>query len=580
MREFGSGAQKLLNNVTGLVQTVRNRNAPQNDYWSEENHETESGHEEKVPSGPQKVLNSVTGLVQSVRNRNGAHGNTTIIHEILLENEMKFHDAAKRNDVKTMTELKEQKVNINARNNLDRSALHFAVAGNNVQAVVYLLSHKARVDFVDKHGLSVLHLAAWSADLHIVQMLIKAGASQKATNEDGMNVLHFAAQKNKNEIVDYLLKDLQLNDLNILDKNGRRAFHLAAENGHLEMINNLLSMDLFTAEKDKNGNTALHLAAMNGHSPVVDVLIELWEGKDLDDPNETGATPFYLAVEGGHKDCANSLLQAGSNINITTNDEYSALHIASQNGHRTLVNFLVSNNIDSTPKPNDKNPPFHLAILNNHMDIVDDFLEVRYDINIINKRQQTPLHLAAELKNTDLVEKLLKAGCDLRMADKQGKTALGAAARSNHTLIVDMIIKAQRYKDWKMGLIENSEEAHEDVSLTFKPDHLSKTSQIRSALWKLAYNQLKPQEWKKLAQLWKFTEQQIKAIEEQWTGKNSYKEHGHRMLLIWLHGILLTDKNPIKCLYEDLVKTGHQQLAETFRIESGNDVENKKCVIS
>lgn len=33
-----------------------------------------------------------------------------------------------------------------------------------------------------------------------------------------MNVLHFAAQNDKNEIVDYLLKELQLSDLNIKDK--------------------------------------------------------------------------------------------------------------------------------------------------------------------------------------------------------------------------------------------------------------------------------------------------------------------------------------------------------------------------
>ncbi|XP_053557366.1 ankyrin repeat and death domain-containing protein 1B isoform X3 [Bombina bombina] len=501
--------------------------------------------EEKTISNVHKVMNSVTGLVHSVRNRYGPQDTPRTTYEILLVNEMKFHNAAKKNDVKTMTELQEEKVNINAKNN---------------------------------HGLTVLHLAAWSANLNIVQMLIKAGANQKATNEDGMNVLHFAAQNNKNDIVDYLLKDLQLNDLNAPDKKGRKPFHLAAEKGHLTMINNLLSVDLFTNEKDQDGNTALHLAAMNGHCEVLDVLIDLWENKD--ELNEQGATPFYMAVEGGHELCASHLLKAECNINITNNDGYSALHVAAQNGHRSLVNFLIANKIDFTPKPDDKNPPLHLAILHDHMSIVDELLEAGYDINVINVRNQSALHLAAELKNTDLVEKLLKTGCDLTIADKQGKTALNVAARTNHTLIVDMIIKADRYYTWKMGLTENNEPMHQDVCLTFKPDHLVKTSQIRSAFWNLAYNQLKPHEWKKLAQRWNFTEVQIKAIEEQWTGKASYREHGHRMLLIWLHGILLANQNPIKCLYEDLMQTGNPQLAENFRIESSNAVGNKKCRIS
>lgn len=54
--------------------------------------------------------------------------------------------------------------------------------------------------------------------------------------------------------------------------------------------------------------------------------------------------------------------------------------------------------------------------------------------------------------------------------------------------------------------------------LSFKQDHRIETKQIRSSLWNLSYNLLKMQEWKKVAQFWQFTDDQIKAIEEQWTG--------------------------------------------------------------
>jgi len=63
-------------------------------------------------------------------------------------------------------------------------------------------------------------------------------------------------------------------------------------------------------------------------------------------------------------------------------------------------------------------------------------------------------------------------------------------------------------------------EGGSDFGLSFKQDHSTQTKQIRSSLWNLAYNQLKTQEWKKLALFWKFTDEQIKAIEEQWTGNN------------------------------------------------------------
>lgn len=55
-------------------------------------------------------------------------------------------------------------------------------------------------------------------------------------------------------------------------------------------------------------------------------------------------------------------------------------------------------------------------------------------------------------------------------------------------------------------------------NLTFKQDHRQETQQLRSVLWQLASRCLRPNEWKKLAYSWQFTEAHICAIEQQWTG--------------------------------------------------------------
>ena len=47
---------------------------------------------------------------------------------------------------------------------------------------------------------------------------------------------------------------------------------------------------------------------------------------------------------------------------------------------------------------------------------------------------------------------------------------------------------------------------------------------------------IREQEWKRMAVFWKFSESQIRAIEHQYTGQFSFREHGYRMLLIWLDG--------------------------------------------
>ncbi|KAM3843771.1 ankyrin repeat and death domain-containing protein 1B isoform 3-T3 [Vipera latastei] len=461
--------------------------------------------------------------------------------ETLLPDEIEFQHAAKTNNLDTMERLFRKKVNINAVNVLKRTALHFAVAGNHISAVDFLLHHKARVDIADK---------------------------------EGMNVLHFAAKNNSVRIVNYFIQDLHLMELNKPDEKGRTPFLLAAEMGHEEMINEFITLNLFTSEKDKEGNTALHLAAKNGHDEVVEILLQQWE--DINKFNQNGETPFYMAVEGGHEKCADLLLEAGSDINILNKHNASALHIATQNGHTPLVRFLISNNIDLDAQSQKNNSPLHLAITKNNLSVINSLIKANHNINCLNKRHQTPLHLAADLGNVDVIETLLKAGCDFSIVDKQGKSALAVASRSNHALVVDMIIKAERYYIWK-------QEHHYNVSninLSFKQDHNIQTKQIRASLWNLAYNGLKMREWVKLAQFWKFTDEQIKAIEEQWTGEKSYKEHGHRMFLIWLHGVLTAGQNPIKYLYEDLISVGFQQLAEKFRAENNAGTESKKCSVS
>lgn len=171
------------------------------------------------------------------------------------------------------------------------------------------------------------------------------------------------------------------------------------------------------------------------------------------------------------------------------------------------------------------------------------------------------MHVAADRGNVELVEILLKAGCDLKVVDKQGKTALALAARSNHSLVVDMLIKAERYYAWREEHGENLGDPSTSLTVTFKQDHSQETRHIRSVLWDLAYRHLKANEWQRLARSWNFTDTQIRAIEEQWSGEESVREHGHRALLIWLHGALVTQAMPAKHLYEELVRAGFPELA-------------------
>ncbi|XP_076588052.1 uncharacterized protein ankdd1b [Chaetodon auriga] len=498
-------------------------------------------------------------------------------NEMLLDTEKQFMEAAKRNDVETMKILG-KRLNANARNVHDRTALHFAVAGKNKEAVQLLLQRRVRVDQKDKYGVAPIHLAAWFGSLEILKLLVQAGAEQKVENEEGLNIMHCAAINNHTDIIEYIVDDLQMKELDKEDQSGNRAFALAAEHGCVDTLELLMGpYNMATMKPNKVGDTPLHFAARNDHLDAVQLLLQSFDTRN--EVNMDGETALYQAAENGQEGCVLVLLEAGCDPDILTTAKCSALHPVSQRGDTSLVQLLLEYKANTDFRNQHLEAPLHLAVKNSHIPVIHSLLKAGCDINVTDKRSQTAMHHAAELAKIEVVEMLLKAGLDLTLQDKQGKTALGVAVRADEVIIVDMIIKAERYCAWRTANPELNESVHSEYPLTFKLDHRSETKQLRLMAWRLAYELLKAGDWKRLAKHWGFTQAQVLAIEEQWIGQHSYKEHGNRMLLIWLHGEELAQKSTAKELYQGLILTGNRKAADKIRMEAESS-SSKSCSIS
>ncbi|KAM4577862.1 uncharacterized protein ankdd1b isoform 1-T1 [Fundulus diaphanus] len=495
--------------------------------------------------------------------------------EMLLDNEKQFMEAAKRNDVKTLKTLGKS-LNVNVKNVHNRTALHYAVAGKNKDATQFLLQRRVKVDQKDKYGMAAIHLAAWFGSLEMLKLLVQAGAEQKVENEEGLNIMHCAAINNHTEVIEYIVNDMQMKELDKDDQSGHRPFALAAEHGSVEMLKTLMEpYDMATMKPNKRGDTPLHLAARNGHLDAVQLLLQSFNTRD--EVNMVGETALYQAAENRQEECVLALLEAGCDPNILTVTKCSALHPVSERGDASLVQLLLEHHAHTDVQNQQLEAPLHLAVKNSHIPVIHCLVVAGCNVNIANMRLQTALHLSAELGRTEVVEMLLKAGVDLALRDRQGKSALGVAARANEVVVVDMIIKAERYYSWRKANPELNESVHSEHPLTFKLDHRTETKQLRSAAWRLAYELLKPRDWKRLAESWAFTKEQVSAVEDQWTGQQSYKEHGHRMLLIWLHGEELAQRCPSKQLYQELVRIGNRKAADKIRLEA-EDTSKSCCV--
>ncbi|XP_040426170.1 ankyrin repeat and death domain-containing protein 1A isoform X1 [Cygnus olor] len=542
--------------------------------------------------------------------------------DTLLHSEKEFHDAAKRNDTARMEELIKRGVDIKAKNNTDRTALHWAAGAGNVDAVRLLLDHDVPVDDEDsvgrrislacsanvfcaggvlrtgcwvlsgwhkaprysgscglpakKFGMNALLLSAWFGHLRVLHILVNAGAKINCVNKNGRSLLHCAAQRGHIRVMEFIMEDLEDVHVDKTDKMDKTAFHLAAEYGQLEVVEFLIHQGCSHNAKDEEKNTALHLAAKNGHLSVLQKIVGI--GVDLDEKNLEGLTALHLAAEGGHSDCVKLLLEVGADVNAQTQKEMNCLHYAALHGYVEIARILLDAGAHRDAVNHQNASATHIAVLQNFPAMVKLFIDAECDLDIPDNRQQTSLHIAAEHGRQDIAEMILIAGVNLKLTDKQGKTSLDVAARGNHINVADMIIKADRFYKWEKDNLNGDSDSWVAKHLTFKQDHRVETQHIRSVMWRLATKYLKPGEWKKLAHFWKFTDAHIRAIEQQWTGTKSYREHGHRMLLIWLHGVITAGENPIKGLYEGLVGIGRRDLAESIRKKANADSASpRKC---
>uniref|UniRef100_W5MQ00 Death domain-containing protein n=1 Tax=Lepisosteus oculatus TaxID=7918 RepID=W5MQ00_LEPOC len=493
----------------------------------------------------------------------------------MLNVEQKLRDASKTNDVETLLSLLKKAVDVNAADVVGRVALHWASAKGQEPAVHILVDHDADVNTEDKYGMTPALYATWFGHLQILKILVSAGAVIPHTNMSGQGLLHCAAARGRLDIVEYILEELEDNGLDRPDEHDKTPFLLAAENGKLNTLQCLRQRGCNIKAMDKEGNSALHLAASSGHPSVVR---ELMNALDLEVTNQEGKTALLLATETGQTSCVEALLTAGCDVNTLSNTGHGALHCAAQKGQAGICRLLLDSGVDtSTSSTFAHLTPLHLAVMNNYPDIVQMFTEAGCDLNTRDENGQTALHVAAELRRLEITEVLLKANVLLDLKDKKDRDPLDLAIRGYYANVVDTIIKAERFYKWRR---ESEPGPSSEVQLDFALDHLREPRPVRSVLWTLAESYLQPGEWKKLADYWQFPVRHVKAIESQWTGNRSYKEHGFRMFLIWLHGITAEGKHPIRELYEGLVGIGNRTLAEKVRRKASQEERpGRRCLV-
>ncbi|XP_006869641.1 PREDICTED: caskin-2 [Chrysochloris asiatica] len=226
-----------------------------------------------------------------------------------------------------------KRLNVNYQDADGFSALHHAALGGSLELIALLLEAQATVDIKDSNGMRPLHYAAWQGRLEPVRLLLRASSAVNAASMDGQIPLHLAAQYGHYEVSEMLLQH-QSNPC-LINKAKKTPLDLACEFGRLKvtqlLLNSHLCVALLEGEAkdpcDPNYTTPLHLAAKNGHREVIRQLLRA--GIEINRQTKTG-TALHEAALYGKTEVVRLLLEGGVDVNIRNTYNQTALDIVNQ----------------------------------------------------------------------------------------------------------------------------------------------------------------------------------------------------------------------------------------------------------
>ncbi|XP_035508644.1 CARD- and ANK-containing Inflammasome Adaptor Protein [Morone saxatilis] len=297
--------------------------------------------------------------------------------------------------------------------------------------------------------------------------IVPKSEKHKPTQSKADNLIHMIATGGEVILLEELLEDTDINSVN---SSSETLLHVAAEYGHLSIIELLVRKGARLDLQDNKGHTALHRAASRGHTKIVRALIQA--GAPIYTLDLQGKTPVHLSAENDHLNSVKVLVKEEAKQSEShTKDMF--LHMAAMEDDWRLAEMLLQGGAATDARNQHKKTALFYAVSRNNEKTVTVLLNAgaKVDCDVINEaiklNEESILRLllgnargalsedalglalfsAVKQNHSGVATVLIDSGANVNMLDKQGYTPLLLSAELGHTDVFRVLVAKQAKLD-------------------------------------------------------------------------------------------------------------------------------------
>jgi len=324
------------------------------------------------------------------------------------------------------------------------TCLHKALRGECFSIACQLIKNKC-CD-LNAHGLegeTPLHIATQVGSKKAIDLMMRYGADIDAFDKWGQIPCMMALAHGCAEIAQkYIDKGAELSHQETFF--GDTCLHKAIGGGCKAAARKMIRGHICHINTPtKAGDIPLHIAASNGHRDLVDLLMK--HGSSIDVRNKYNDTPCMDAFCSGHEEIVHMLIASGAQTPYDLSDMSTCLYRAIRNRDITMVKKILREYMGSLHDLHDSDlTPLHVAVIEGDIDLVHFLLQHYIEVDTPDRNGMTPCMIALMKGYKHIAEILIshEARLDRINCSKAGErqTCLHCAIKGGCTEIAKRII--------------------------------------------------------------------------------------------------------------------------------------------